>query len=128
MRKYLKSMKIVRIDQDFTVCKLSTPEGIDLTQPYCFVGKTQEELSLVCLTANVPDNPIAREDGWKAFRFEGTLDFSLVGILARIASVLAEGGISIFAVSTYDTDYILVRSKDYEKALTLISDAGYSVV
>ena len=82
--------------------------------------KTDEEKSLVCLTEDVPDNTIEREDGWKAFRIEGILDFSLIGILSQISALLAENEIGIFAISTYNTDYILVKEKNYLKAKELL--------
>ena len=59
-------------------------------------------------------------DGWKAFRIQGVLDFSLIGILAKIAIVLADNGISIFAVSTYNTDYVLIKKENYQKALDIL--------
>ena len=59
-------------------------------------------------------------DGWKAFRIQGVLDFSLIGILAKIATVLADNGISIFAVSTYNTDYVLIKKENYQKALDIL--------
>lgn len=76
---------------------------------YYFIGRSDEENSLVCLTEDVPDNTIIREDGWRAFYIEGVLDFSLVGILSKISTLLAENNIGIFAVSTFNTDYILVK-------------------
>ena len=100
---------------------------IDWNSEFCFVGKTDEEISLVCPTQNVPPRVIRREDGWNAFRIEGVLDFSLVGILSEIAAVLAAQKISIFAVSTYNTDYVLTRAGDYEKALDLLQKAGYQI-
>ncbi len=84
-----------------TVCKVSSLRDIDFNSELFFVGKTDEELSLVCPTESVPQNTIAREDGWRGFRICGTLDFSLVGILAKISKVLADNSISLFAVSTY---------------------------
>lgn len=66
-----------------------------------------EEKSLVCITSEVPENTVQRDDGWKAFCIQGVWDFSLIGILAKIATILADNGISIFAVSTYNTDYRL---------------------
>ncbi|HCX40881.1 MAG TPA: hypothetical protein DHH50_00845 [Lachnospiraceae bacterium] len=60
------------------------------------------------------------DDGWKAFRIQGVLDFSLIGILAKIATVLADNGISIFAVSTYNTDYVLIKKENYQKALDIL--------
>ena len=67
-------------------------------------------------------------DGWKAFRIQGVLDFSLIGILAKIATVLADNGISIFAVSTYNTDYVLIKKENYQKALEVLQTAGYKIV
>lgn len=120
-------MELKRIDKPLTVCKVThVPEAL-LSDEYCFIGKTDEELSLVCETAHTPENTIEREDGWRGFGICGVLDFSLIGILARIASLLAENGISIFAVSTYNTDYILVKENVYEKALALLGEHGYAV-
>lgn len=121
-------MELQKLKQDFTVCKLNTAAGIDLTREFCFVGKTDGELSLVCETQFAPAGTIAREDGWKAFRIVGELDFSLIGILAKISAVLAENGIGIFAVSTYNTDYILVKSENFEKAMTALAKAGYAIL
>lgn len=75
------------------------------------MGKTGEENSLVCMTTDVPTNVTQRDDGWNAFRIQGILDFSLVGILAEIAQILAENKISIFAISTFNTDYILIKKR-----------------
>ena len=69
----------------------------------------------------------ARDDGWKAFRIQGVLDFSLIGILSKITTLLAENGVGIFAVSTYNTDYILVKAAQFEKALTVLAHAGYEI-
>lgn len=87
-------IEIKKIDRDFSICKVTEISEKMLTEEYCFVGKTDEELSLVCLTSKVPQNTIEREDGWKAFRIQGILDFSLIGILAPIANILAENKIS----------------------------------
>lgn len=121
-------MEIKRIEHDFSICKVNSYAGIDLEQKFCFLGKTDEEYSLVCMTENVPEKTIEREDGWKAFRIQGVLDFSLVGILSKISTVPAENKIGIFAVSTYNTDYIFVKATQYEKTLNVLKQAGYSVV
>ena len=121
-------MTLKRINYDFSVCKVADFSLVDLTAPYCFIAKTDEELSLVCITQDVPANTTSREDGWKAFRIVGELDFSLIGILAKISAVLAENGIGIFAVSTYNTDYILVKSGHFEKAMDALAKAGYTIV
>jgi len=115
------------IDEEFSVCKVADYEGVDLSSPYIFIGSTDEEKSLVCPVRFVPDNTIERDDVWKAFRIEGTLDFSLIGILAAISKVLADGGIGIFAISTFNTDYILTKSENFERAIGLLQSAGYSI-
>lgn len=120
-------MKLIRIRQDFTVCTVADESEIDLTKEFCFVGKTDEEISLVCITENVPEYTLQREDGWRAFRIEGVLDFSLIGILAKISALLAEAEIGIFVVSTYRTDYVLVKKGQYEEALSVLAKAGYEI-
>lgn len=121
-------MKLKRIDGAFSVCRLDDFSQVNFDAAYCFTGKTDEENSLVCLTEDAPDNVIEREDGWRGFRIQGVLDFSLVGILAGISQILAENGIGIFALSTYNTDYIFTKQKDYEKALRVLAGTGYCVV
>lgn len=110
-----------------TVCKLSDFAALDLSKPFYFIGRTDEELSLVCPTEDVPAGITHREDGWRAFRIVGTLDFSLVGILAPIADLLAKAHIGIFAVSTFNTDYVLVKEHDLDLALTLLKQTGYAI-
>ena len=121
-------MELKKLPYDLTVCKVKSEKDIDLNKEFCFIRKTDEEISLVCVTSDAPAVTIEREDGWKCFKIQGVLDFSLIGILSGISSVLAENQIGIFAVSTYNTDYILVKEKDFEKALKLLSQNGYSVI
>lgn len=120
-------MKIKRINQEFSVCQVEDYSLVNMDSEYCFIEKTDEEKSLVCLTKEVPPNVIQREDGWKAFRIQGTQDFSLIGILARIAAILADHKISIFAVSTYNTDYVFVKKENYTKALEILEASGYMI-
>lgn len=121
-------MRIERIDYDFSVCQVTDYSGVNWETLYCFVGRTLEEQSLVCLTDQVPANVIKRDDGWKAMKIQGVLDFFLIGILSKIATILAECEIGIFAVSTYNTDYILTKRDQYEKALRVLAEAGYEIV
>lgn len=121
-------MEIKKIHQDFSVCQVKDYSLVNLDSEYNFIGKTDEEKSLVCITSEVPANTIKRDDGWKAFRIQGILDFSLIGILAKIAAVLAEKGISIFAVSTYNTDYVLIKKENYQNGLEVLHAAGYKIV
>ncbi|MCH5345441.1 MAG: ACT domain-containing protein [Acetatifactor sp.] len=121
-------MEIKRIDDSFSICKVKDYSKVNFDSEYYFIGRTDEEYSLVCITKNVPDNVIERDDNWKAFRIQGVLDFSLIGILSQISTVLAENQIGIFAISTYNTDYILTKKDNYDKALKVLSDAGYKIV
>ncbi|MBE6720633.1 MAG: ACT domain-containing protein [Ruminococcaceae bacterium] len=111
-----------------TVCKLSSYDSINTGSDFYFTAKTDEEISLVCKTEDTPQNCTDREDGWRAFRIEGVLDFSLIGILSEISGVLAKNKIGIFAVSTYNTDYILVKEKSFDNALAALKQSGYTVV
>jgi hypothetical protein len=123
-----KGLKLEVLAGDFTVCKVADYSGVNLTDKYCFIGKTGEENSLVCETSRVPSNTAEREDGWRALRAAGTLDFSLIGILAELSAVLARKQIGIFVVSTYNTDYIFVKKDRFEEAVKALEAAGYPVV
>ncbi len=100
-----------------SVYKVTDYSKSDIDQPFVFSGSNDHEKSLVCPTKIVPDNIIVRDDGWKAFRICGELDFSLIGILTKVSKVLAENAIGIFAISTYNTDYILTKEENCNKAL-----------
>ena len=121
-------MELKKIDCALTVCKVSEMSDISLAADFFFIGKTDEELSLVCKTEDTPENTVERDDGWRGFRIQGVLDFSLIGILSKLSGILAEHKIGIFAVSTYNTDYILVKEENYERALTVLASEGYTVV
>lgn len=121
-------MEIKKLDGVFSVCKVFDYSQVNLDSAFCFIGKTDEENSLVCAADSVPDHVIERDDGWRAFRIQGILDFSLIGILAKIATLMAENEIGIFALSTYNTDYILTKEEHFQKAIEILSDAGYTIV
>lgn len=121
-------MKLKRIGAAFSVCKLADASQAKTDAGFFFLSRTDEEISLVCETAAVPESVLAREDGWRALRIEGTLDFSLIGILARISSILAENGVGIFAISTYNTDYILTKEENFPRALAALENAGYELL
>ena len=114
------------LPQALTVCKVEGLGGFALSGLF-FIGSTDNELSLVCETDRTPANTTAREDGWRALRVAGTLDFSLTGILSKLATVLADAGVGIFAVSTYDTDYILVKAENLDRAAVALKNAGYAL-
>jgi uncharacterized glyoxalase superfamily protein PhnB len=109
----------------FTVCK--PKEAVWMDRPFHFLARTDNELSLVCPTPDAPSDCEAREDGWRGLRVAGQMEFSLVGILSRLSSALAAAGVSLFAVSTYDTDYLFVKDAAYEKALNALRGAGCGI-
>ena len=121
-------MELKKIEYKLSVCKVADISDIDLNAEFYFVGKTDEELSLVCRTEDAPIKTIERDDGWRGFRIQGILDFSLIGILSKLSGILAEHKIGIFAVSTYNTDYILVKEENYERALEVLASEGYKVI
>ena len=121
-------MELKKIPYKLTVCKVADVSAIDINADFYFIGKTDEELSLVCRTEDTPAHTLERDDGWRGFRIQGILDFSLIGILSKLSGILAEHEIGIFAVSTYNTDYILVKEADFERALSVLESEGYVIV
>ena len=121
-------MNIKLLKGDFSVCQLQDLSKLNLAADVFFLTKTPDELSLVCLTDEVPPNTVKTDHGWRAFKVEGQLDFSLVGILSNLAKVLAERSISIFAVSSYDTDYILIKAVKVDEAKEALAAAGYELL
>ena len=123
-----KRIELELLPQLFSICKVTDYSGLDMDQPFVFTGRTDEEKSLVCPVEFVPANTVRRDDGWRAFRIRGELDFSLIGILAGISGVLAAEKIGIFAVSTYNTDYILVKEENCGRAVESLAKAGYRIL
>ncbi len=123
-------MKLVVLEDELAVVRLdaSDPTPTWATQGILSsVTRTAEELSVLCAAAAIPTN-VQAERGWRCLRVAGRLDFSLTGVLASIASPLATAGVSIFAVSTYDTDYVLVRGQSLAAAIEALTAAGHEVV
>lgn len=88
-------------------------------------ARTEDELSVVAPTAAVPE-AVVSDDGWRAIRVDGQLDLLLTGVLASLADPLADAGIPIFAISTHDTDYVLVKEESLEPAVAALTAAGHS--
>ena len=122
------SLVLEKIDRELTVCKVDSVSRIDLDSEFYFLGKTDEEISLVTDSRFVPEITTDIEDGWKGFRITGILDFSLIGILSKISQILADNKIGIFAVSTFNTDYILVKKENFERALKALEEQGYKII
>ena len=121
-------MELKKLNIPFSVCKTTTLEAVDLSRDFTFVSKTDDEISIVCPSEYVPADTVAAEHDWLALKIEGVLDFALIGIIAKIASILAENAISVFVISTYNTDYILMKEDKFEEAVSLLQKGGYTVV
>ncbi|HTK30015.1 MAG TPA: ACT domain-containing protein [Vicinamibacterales bacterium] len=112
-----------------SICRLSADEAIPAWVgggPFFSITRTEEELSVVCGSALVPAG-VRAEDGWRALAVAGPLAFGLVGIVSDLSSALAAAGVSIFIVSTFDTDYVLVRAADLARAVEALRAAGHRV-
>jgi len=114
------SYAISRLDPDAPV-----PDWVRDT-PFCSLTRTPEELSIVCPDPDVPADTQA-DRGWRIIQVRGPLDLTQVGVLASLAKPLADAGISVFAVSTYDTDYLLVKGDALERTLVVLSARGHNV-
>ena len=127
-RRHYDGNKIIH--QEFSVCQVEDYSFVNLDSEYSFMFFLTELKAerIVCLTSEVPPNVIRCDDGWKALRIQGVLEFSLIGILSKIAAILADHNIPIFAVSTYNTDYLLVKKENYEKAIQALEAAGYKII
>ncbi len=91
-----------------------------------FAARSERELSVVCRTDIQLDSRVT-DSGWRTFRIAGTLDFDMVGVLSGLTGCLASAGIPVFVVSTFETDYFLVKQDRFESAISLLQDAGYRV-
>jgi len=128
MVEKILTMKLLK--EKYGVCRLNKNDLIPEWAQNCdffSITKTCDELSIVCSQDDIP-NDIQFEKDWKILKIEGPLDFSLIGILASISTILAQKGISIFAISTYDTDYILVKNKDIRNAIDSLVKERYEII
>ena len=121
-------MNLILLPDTFAICRLAGDAQIPdwVTGDFVSITRTGDELSIVCPQDRVPDDAKA-ERGWRCLRVAGTLDFSKVGVLSALAGPLAGAGISIFAISTFDTDYLMVREADLERAVAVLGEAGNGV-
>ncbi len=116
-------LSISILKENFAVCRLSIHDKIPdwvFNDSFYSITKTSDELSIVCLEKDVPGY-VKSEKDWRAIKVEGELDFSQIGILASLAIPLSEAKISIFAISTFNTDYVLVKNNKLEKAIEILS-------
>ncbi|ARD46355.1 ACT domain-containing protein [Colwellia sp. PAMC 21821] len=119
-----------RLSETFSIHSLrresSIPDAV-FNAPIFFLAKTYDEISIV-LPEHIEIDSEEAEHGWQAFEVVGPLDFTLTGIMSNISTVLANENISIFAISTFDTDYVLVKSDKFEAAKTALINHNYQVI
>ena len=131
-RKGMKPSKLILsiLPETLAICRLEKdspiPEWV-LTASFFSITRTDRELSIVCTQLNIPEG-VKHEDGWRCLKVEDTLDFSLTGVIASLTMPLAFEGVSVFVLSTYDTDYLLVRERSLEKAASILSQNGHRVI
>ena len=124
----MKLPKLKILIPEFTIHKMHPDYQIPaslLADEFYWIGRTNEELSIVC-KSSIEIRSELKDDGWSCIKVIGPLDFSEIGILANISALLAKANISILAMSTFDTDYILVKSEHIKKATSGLTLAGYS--
>ena len=123
------SLSLAVLPLPFAICRLEPNAQVPpwcWTDGLCAVTRTGQELSIVCLEAAVPP-AVQSERGWRALQVDGPLDFELTGILAALTLPLARANISIFALSTFDTDYVLVRDTQLQQAVRALHEAGHTL-
>lgn len=128
MSEKILTMKLLK--NRFGVCRLNNDELIPewfQNSNFFSITKTSDELSIVCSEDSIPKGVKCEKD-WRILKVEGPLDFSLIGILSSISTILAKQEISIFAISTYDTDYILVKYKDIDNAIEALSNEKIEII
>lgn len=122
-------LSLAILDDLYAVCRLRADENIPswaLSSSFCSLTRTPDELSIVCPQELVPE-AVEAVRGWKSLKVKGRLDFASVGILSSLTSSLAQVGISIFAISTYDTDYLFVKKDDLDRGVAALRKAGHDV-
>jgi hypothetical protein len=121
-------MRLSIVACDLAVCRLGAQEAVPrwakVGLEFLSVTRTLDELSIVCDTKVVPAG-VRSESGWTAIKVEGPLDFGIIGTLASLLTPLANAGVPVFAVSTFDTDYVLVRKSMVDRAKTVLEGAGH---
>jgi hypothetical protein len=125
-----KKLDLSVLDGLFTIHRLPLHHEIPIQiyeSRFCSISRTEDELSIVC-NSSIKLGSEKYENGWACIKVEGPLGFSSTGILADLSTILADAGISIFSVSTFDTDYILVKSEKLSLAMESLQTAGYVCV
>lgn len=125
----MQPLALALLPSTFAICQLNSDAPIPAwanSKPFCSITRTANELSIVCLQSNVPDG-IQSENNFRCLQIVGKFDFSEIGILASLAATLANASVSILTISTFDTDYLLVKQNDLNKAVESLRQAGYRI-
>ena len=113
----------------YTICRLAPDSPLPdwANGGFISITRTVDELSIVCPQVNVPEG-VKHEGGWRCMKVEGPLELSLIGILASLTTALAQANINVFAISTFDTDYLLVKEERLEEAVRALGETGHNVM
>ena len=127
--KAASQLTLVILRETFAICRLDKnapiPDWVYQGGPFS-ITRTKDELSIVCLQINVPKGIVCNQ-GWSCLKAKGPLDLSSTGIISSITRTLEQEGISLFLISTYDTDYFMVKERDLEKTVFALTEAGKRV-
>ncbi|MEG0873715.1 MAG: ACT domain-containing protein [Clostridiales bacterium] len=121
-------MNIQLLPYLFTVAKIDDISLANLEDEFTFIAQTDDEISLVCKTESTPTITNSEEPNWRGLKVCGDLDFSAIGIISRISSILAAEDIPIFVISTFNTDYFFVKQDHLSTALNTLEDENYIIV
>jgi hypothetical protein len=129
MPEVAHNLKLSPLPETFAICRLEADAMIPRwagTGLFFSITRTSDELSVICAEANVPSGVLCNR-GWRCLKVDGPLEFNAIGVVASLAQPLAAAGVSIFVVSSYDTDYLLVKRENYERAVGILSESGHQV-
>jgi hypothetical protein len=121
-------LSLALVDGTYAICRLPGDAPIPpwaAAGSFVAIARTGDELSVVCRQNAVPEGVLCEQD-WQCFRVEGTIPFSTVGVLASLTAPLADAGVGVFVVSTYDTDYLLVKARDFDSAVAALLRGGHT--
>ena len=130
MSEIEKKLTLKLLKDKYSVLRLNKNDEIPkwiFNEEFFSITRTEDELSIVCLQDKVKEY-IKCERNWRILKIEGPLDFSLIGILSKISTLMANNNISIFAISTYDTDYILIKEETIDRAIEILENSNYNII
>ena len=125
----MKKLRLLLLPQKYAACQFHPDQHIPywaLLGDFISLTRTHDELSIVCQQDNVPDD-VKAERGWRCVRVQGAFDFSVSGVNVSLAVPLAEADISVLAIATYATDYLLIKEENIERALQVLKQAGHHI-